>query len=115
MATTREALPLRRNAVSFDVQHAFPGGGPQRWLATVGFYHDGRPGEVFVDAPKDLNIIGLLAREAAVLASIALQHGASVDELRAALVRDDDGAPHSVMGTVLDFITQSFCVQISEE
>jgi len=109
---TRERLPHRRFAASVHFEHAFPGAGPQAWVASVGFYPDGRPGEVFIDAPKDMNAIGLLVDEAAILMSIALQHGASVDELRSALTRDEDGAPHSVMGTVLDLIASDVRVEV---
>jgi hypothetical protein len=44
------------------------------------------------------------AAEVAVALSLALQHGAPVAEIRAALPRETDGRPVGVAGAVLDVI-----------
>ena len=62
---------------------------PQRWAAetvglrfwnqpftiTVGLFPSDTPGEVFIDGCKTGNDIDSIARDAAVLLSLALQHG----------------------------------------
>jgi len=50
------------------------------------------------------SMAGILASDAAVLASIALQHGASLETLRRALMRDSQGRAIGPLGVVLDMI-----------
>lgn len=88
----RERLPDRRASDALEVMHVWWPGTTQEihepLLVTVGRYEDGRPGEVFIDslaeargklAARTLN----LQKDVAVLISIALQHGAPIEELRA--------------------------------
>ncbi|WP_428031513.1 hypothetical protein [Ancylobacter sp.] len=96
---TRETLPNRRPAESFDFEI-----GHIRYTATLGFYEDGRLGEVFLCGPKAGTDIEVNARDAAVVASIALQHGASPDVLRHGLSRDEEGRALSPIGKVLDLL-----------
>jgi hypothetical protein len=66
----RRTLPQRRAAETFDMRfwnHPF--------TVTVGFYADGTLGEVFIDGGKTGQDIQSAARDAAVLLSLALQHG----------------------------------------
>lgn len=110
----RRLLPTRRSSVTISFLHAFPGTDPQPWDFSFGLYEDGSPGEVFIDAfrSKQTSQMGIAVRESAILASIALQHGASVDELRAALLRDepvrgneaDLPNPHGVLAHALDIL-----------
>jgi hypothetical protein len=44
------------------------------------------------------------ARDSAVIASLALQHGASVDELRRVLSRNADGSAGGPLAAALDLI-----------
>jgi hypothetical protein len=46
--------------------------------------------------------IDIGARDAAILASLALQHGGSPDELGRALTRNGDGSAAGPLGAVLD-------------
>ncbi len=82
----RERLPNRRGAESFDLA-----AGGLRYTATIGFYADGRVGEIFLVNHKQGSGAGILAGEAAVAASLALQHGVSLEVLRHALLRDPRG------------------------
>jgi hypothetical protein len=53
------------------------------WTATAARFPDGRLAEIFLDAPKESPLADA-AREAAILASIAsiaLQHGASLETI----------------------------------
>jgi hypothetical protein len=69
---------------------------------TEGFYPDGRPGEMFLNADRPNSLLDFLMSDAAILASIALQYGASLDELRHAMKRDMAGKPSSPIGQALD-------------
>lgn len=99
---TRETLPPRRPAESFDFEI-----GNIRYTATLGFYEDGRLGEVFLCGPKAGTDIEVNARDAAVVASIALQHGASAEVLRHGLSRDEEGRALSPIGKVLDLLAEA--------
>ena len=99
---SRQRLPNRRAAEM--INYAVRG---QPLVANVGFYPDGRIGEVFLvhagKAGADLNISML---EVGVAVSIALQHGATVDELRAALPRTEDGKAEGAIGQLLDLLAK---------
>lgn len=88
-----------------------PTGGQQELIITTGYYEDGSLGEVFIDLPyqQAKYATALLGKDAATLISIALQHGATVHELRAATGRSEVNhmgmmveMPHTIIGTVLD-------------
>jgi len=89
--TAREALPNRRLAdvVSFSLNE-------RSWAAAAGRFSDGRLAEIFLDTDKESEIADA-AREAAILTSLALQHGASLETIRHAL----DGRTVSPVGAAL--------------
>lgn len=95
----RNRLPNRRPAETF----AFERDGA-RFEMTAGFYPDGRLGEIFLNADRANSLLDFLMSDAAILASIAMQYGASLDELRHALKRDSRGKPSSPIGEALDRI-----------
>jgi hypothetical protein len=97
----RERLPNRRPAETWDIEV-----GGLRYTTTVGFYPDGRVGEIFVQNHKQGSQAGLMASDAAVVASIALQHGISIKTLRSALMRDSRGKPSGPLGVVLDQLAE---------
>lgn len=72
---------------------------------TVGFYPDGRPGEVFLNAGHANSTIDVLLHDAAIGISIALQYGATLQELAHAMKRDKFGIASSLIGAALDRIT----------
>jgi hypothetical protein len=96
---TRERLPDRRFAIS----NSFERDGA-RFEMTAGFYPDMRPGEIFLNADRANSLLDFLMSDAAILASLALQYGASLDELRHAMKRDARGNPSSPIGEALDRI-----------
>ena len=98
-ARARDRLPNRRPAITF----AFDRDNSQ-YQVTVGFYPDGRPGEVFLNADRANSLLDVLTSDAAILASIAMQYGAPLAELRHALKRDIRGDAASPIGTALDRI-----------
>jgi ribonucleoside-diphosphate reductase alpha chain len=84
-------------------QIAFTCGG-FKFIATVSRFPDSRLGEIFLTNGKCGSDSDVSARDAAVVASIALQHGVSVDVLRKALMRDSQGRPSGPLGVVLDLV-----------
>lgn len=96
---TRELLPDRRAAESFEIEVK-----GISYTATFGYYDDGRLGEIFLCGPKAGTDVEVNARDAAVVTSIALQYGASPDVLRHGLSRDEAGRALSPIGTVLDML-----------
>ena len=97
---SRQALPQRRRAETFTVVHW-----NQPFVVTVGFFDDGTPGEVFVDSRKTGGDVEAIARDAAVVISLALQHGAAVGTLQHAITRNSDGSPASILGAVVDCLS----------
>lgn len=97
----------RRAAETFDVE--FQG---VRYALTVGHLPgDSSPIEVFVSCSKIASDLEALARDAGIAISIALQYGAPPEVLRDALGRDTvdkdgKGAPVSIVGAVLDAISE---------
>ena len=82
---SRDHLSERRGADVVTFEHE-----GRRWTASFGRFEDGRLAEVFIDAPKESGLADA-ARESAILASIALQHGASLETIRHALDGRDAG------------------------
>lgn len=84
--TARTRLPNRRRGdlVSFEHEGV-------RYTAQLGYYPNGLAAEVFLDAGKEGSAVNTMAREAAVLASIALQFGTPLKMLRDALPKLADG------------------------
>ena len=68
---------------------------------SAGFYSDGRIGELFLSSNKPGSPIEAIARDAAILLSIALQHGADIQTIKHALTKDHDGAPATLVGSAL--------------
>jgi hypothetical protein len=96
----RQRLPNRRasETIGFEFRGA-------AYAVTFSCFADGRLGEVFIDCQaKGATPLDCDAKDVAVALSLALQHGAPVAEIRAALTRETDGRPVGVAGAVLDLI-----------
>lgn len=72
----RRKLPNTRNGVI----HKFSIGGNEGYF-TIGLYENGKPGEIFININKQGSTVSGLADLVATMASIALQHGASIDTI----------------------------------
>lgn len=70
----RDKLPARRRCVTQTVKVD-----DQTVHYSIGLYEDGRPGELFVDVSKAGAALRTWAGEAAMMLSIALQHGTPLD------------------------------------
>jgi hypothetical protein len=95
----RSRLPNRRPAITTTFQRD-----GARFEMTAGFYPDGRVGEVFLNSDRANSLLDFLMSDAAILASLALQYGAPLDEIRHALKRDSRGIAASPIGAALDRI-----------
>lgn len=72
---------------------------------TVGFYDDGRIGEIFLNADRANSMLDVLMSDAAILASLALQHGVTLAQIAHAIKRDKFGIASSPIGAAIDRIT----------
>jgi hypothetical protein len=98
---TRRRLNDRRASVSFDLEAQ-----GLRFTATVSHFADGSPAEVFLRNHKVDSAAGIMASDAAIAASLALQYGCPADVLRRALMRDARGRATSPLGVVLDMLAE---------
>jgi hypothetical protein len=96
---TRLRLPDRRFAETVMLEH-----GGQRFTVTIGFYPDGRPGEVFTHGLRSGSGLDALLADACVVASCLIQHGAEPRDLAASMGRLGHAEPASVIGAVLDLV-----------
>jgi hypothetical protein len=95
----RRVLPQRRRSETFEIGF---GKLAKSHTITVGYYDDGTIGEVFVNGGKSGELVEAIARDAAVILSLALQYGADLDNIRAAITRDAQGQAQSIIGVVID-------------
>ena len=90
--TDRERLPTRRSSETFDCAR-----GSGTYTATIS-----RFAEIFLANNKAGNHLDPMARDASILASIALQYGAPLDVVRHALQRDHLDRAITPLGVALD-------------
>ena len=97
----RLEMPGRRGGDNFDFQHK-----GHRYLASVRYRADQSvvPSEVFLNSAKIDSDHDLVARDAAVVISVALQYGVPLVDLAHALGRDPDGTASSPIGKLLDIL-----------
>jgi hypothetical protein len=104
---SRRRLPNRRPAVTEEIEVA-----DMPLTATVGFDPAGRPAEVFLSGAKDGSGLAAILADAAVVISIALQHGIPAIALGKSLSRVPetiDGpatAPASPIGAALNLLAR---------
>lgn len=112
---SRERLPNRRETTTIEIEHYTTQGDPQPLQISIGCYDTGEPAEVFIEVPYQLNrtFNALLSKDVATLISIALQHGAALEELQAAMGRGEVNVmgkmvdrPHTLAGAVLDAMAE---------
>jgi hypothetical protein len=100
MSGARDRLPNKRACETI----AFERDGSQ-YQMTVGFYSDGQPGEIFLNHNRGDSLLDVLTSDAAILASLALQHGCTLETIAHALKRDARGVAASPIGAAVDQIT----------
>ena len=101
MTAERRRLPQRRRSITFRFECA-----NLVYTATASWFEDGALGEVFVGNHRCDSHADSCAKDAAILASIALQFGAPLDVLRKALLRDSQARPSTPIGIALDLLAE---------
>ena len=84
--STRQRLPNRRNCITLALECC-----GVRYTATAACFADGSLAEIFLGNRKAGSQSDANAKDSAVMASLALQHGASLETLRHAVLRDSQG------------------------
>jgi ribonucleoside-diphosphate reductase alpha chain len=97
----RHRLRDRRPSISF----LFASQGV-RFTGSYSRFDDGSVGEIFMNDQKPGSSAGVLANEAAIAASLALQFGCPFETLAHALPHDASGKPSGPLGAALDFIAK---------
>jgi hypothetical protein len=82
MTANRERLADRRNHWLYRFQS-----GGQHFTGGIGRFADGRVAEIFINGSKVGSAAESNAQDAAIVASLALQHGCPIDTIRHALAR----------------------------
>lgn len=98
---SRYRLPNRRPHESMQVEFA-----GQEFTVGLGRDDAGAIAEIFVGARKAGSALDSAARDAGILISLGLQHGVSLETMRHASTREAGGAPSSIVGAVLDALTE---------
>jgi hypothetical protein len=99
MTSHRKTLPNRREGEGFEIRHR---GQRTPFIITLGKYQDGSIGEVFITGSKSGSEFDAVARDGAILLSLALQHGVPVETMKHAMTREPDGSASSIIGAVVD-------------
>src|SRR5262245_3607073 len=99
----RRALPQRRYCETFELRH---GNQNTMFHVTHGYYADGTIGEIFISGAKAGSEVEAVARDGAVLLSIALQYGVPLEVIRHAITREANGKPSTIVGAVVDRIAK---------
>src|SRR5215467_4837987 len=97
--TERLRLPYRRLSENFTFEVE-----GLRFIATISRLANGRIVELFLNNHKSGNQSDTNARDAAIIFSFALQHGADIDAIQRALCRDGQGRALGPVGVVLDLV-----------
>lgn len=95
----RRVLPQRRKAVT----RAFGVRG-RHYTASLGYYPDGRLGEIFINSGKSGTDATIAGMEASIAASFALQFGACAEAMRQAMPRNEKGHAEGPLGCLLDLL-----------
>jgi hypothetical protein len=95
----RLRLPNRRRSTKFALQSQ-----GMVFTATISRFDDGRVAEIFLTNHKAGSMADTNARDAAVVCSLALQHGVPLETIQRALMRDSHGRPSGPLAVALDRI-----------
>jgi hypothetical protein len=96
MNDERQPLPSRRQNKSIEL--VFDG---VRYQLTVGFYENGRIGEVWLNGPRPDSALYHITQDGCVLLSHLLQRFTSPEAILDSLPRAADGQPASVLGAIV--------------
>lgn len=93
----RQSLPNRRPSESFNFDHE-----GVAYHATISRFPNGGIAELFLDAGKTGSAVNVMARDAAVVLSVALQFGTPLEVVKTALSKLEDGSCAGAIGHALE-------------
>ena len=96
---TRMCLPDRRAAETVALEHD-----GARFMVTIGFYPNGKPGEVFTHGARSGSNLDALLADACVVVSCLMQHSVDPAALAASMGRLGNTEPASIIGAVVDLV-----------
>lgn len=99
MTDERHPLSPRRKNQTFELVFE-----NVRFQLTVGFYSNGRIGEVWLNGPRPDSALYHITQDACVLISHMLQRFVSPHTLFDSMPRKADGSPASVIGTIIELL-----------
>jgi len=99
--TERRRLSNRRFSETFAVEAQ-----GMRFTATVSRFDSGEIAEIFLSNHRSGSGADANAFDAAVICSLALQHGVPLETIRRALMRDGRGLARSPLAAALDVIAE---------
>ena len=100
---TRATLPNRRPHETLRFRHW-----NMQYIAGLGRAHEHAPiTEVFINVGKSGEQAQTLARDSAVLLSLALQYGTPLPVIARALMRNADGSPSGPIGALVDLMEKT--------
>lgn len=91
----RQVLPNRRSCQTVDLVFR-----NHRIVLTTGHFPDGRLGEVFLNIGKSGNDLDAIARDSAIVLSLAIQHGVAIETVAHAMSKDARGQALSILGAI---------------
>ena len=97
--TERRRLPNRRRSETIEFERD-----GSSFRITVGYFANNHVGEVFMNADRVNSSLDALISDSAIIVSLCLQWGASLQEIAHALKRDSQGRAASPIGAALDRI-----------
>lgn len=97
----RKKLPNRRAGITITFRH-----NNHTYHGSTGEYDDGKIGEVFLTAGKSGTHLSVTTHDASIATSIALQHGATIQELSKACIKNEDGSPAGALGKMLQMLVK---------
>ena len=103
---TRQQLPNRRAAETVQLEH-----NGTRFMVTIGFYPDGRPGEVFTHGARSGSALDALLADACVVVSCLIQRGVKPCEIASSMGRLGNAEPASIIGAVVDLVAATSASQ----
>lgn len=97
MTATRRHLPQRRYSEQFSFRHW-----NMEYDVGVGRYVTGAIGDLFINCGKSGDQAETLAKDSAVILSIALQYGVPIEAFSKAIQRDASGNAMGPIGAIID-------------
>ena len=98
--THRTRLPNRRFSQTINIEVD-----GQKYIATVGFFDNGKLAELFINSSGKLgSTADVNAADGALAVSLALQYGVPAEVLQKGMKRDTTGSPQGPLGAALDAV-----------